>query len=79
MPHPVIEALSIGKPQISWFVNQPYRLQPTVPMASIPVMVKLAVAAPPPAGMISISTLRKPFSSENVCLNVYQPEVSMHW
>ena len=23
VPHPVIEALSIGKPQISWFVNQP--------------------------------------------------------
>ena len=44
VPHPVIEALSIGKPQISWFVSQLYRLQRTVAMASIPVMVELAVA-----------------------------------
>ena len=47
-------------------------------MGSIPEMVKLAVAAPPLAGMTCISTLRKPASSENVCLNVYQPEAGMH-
>src|SRR5512133_1560712 len=56
VPHPVIDALSIGKPQISWFENQPYRLQPTVAMGSILEMVKLAVAGPPLTGMICIST-----------------------
>ena len=41
VPHPpVMDALSIGKPKISWFENQPYRLQPTVAIRSIPVMVQ---------------------------------------
>ena len=56
MPHPVIDALSIGKPQISWFENQPYRLQPTVPMGRSPTTIpyKPSVVVLPPMATLPV-------------------------
>src|SRR5712691_538957 len=74
MFRPVLWLSSMARSGISSLANQPYRLPPTVDMASPEWIVQLATF-PPPLSRMSMSTARKPASSRNVCRNVYQPDV----